>query len=226
VLAICPPLSSGWQAPSEAEAQCAELCRGGLVYGAGSEDMDTLTFGSPILLRHLTFAEARKTPIDIINLSDVLKGLEMDMTTFIDFCILCGCDYLEPLKKIGGKTALKHLRDKGGIDEVLEYLRTKKNKNGEIANPPPEDWPYKEARKLFQKPEVIPCKDVSVRAGLSRGCQVSIGLASLHGNNPTRTACTSSWSARRASGALVSHSSSSANIDAPARTASKKASRS
>lgn len=66
-------------APSEAEAQCAELCRGGLVYAAGSEDMDTLTFGTPILLRHLTFSEARKMPIDTIKLEKVLEGLELTM---------------------------------------------------------------------------------------------------------------------------------------------------
>ncbi|KAJ3505839.1 hypothetical protein NLJ89_g7205 [Agrocybe chaxingu] len=50
-------------APSEAEAQCAELARGGKVYAAGSEDMDTLTFKAPILFRHLTFSEAKKQPI-------------------------------------------------------------------------------------------------------------------------------------------------------------------
>lgn len=41
--------------------------------------MDTLTFGTPILLRHLTFSEAKKTPVSEITLSDVLKGMEMDM---------------------------------------------------------------------------------------------------------------------------------------------------
>lgn len=68
------------QAPSEAEAQCAELARGGKVYAAGSEDMDTLTFGAPILYRHLTFSEARKTPISEINLQKALEGLEMSMS--------------------------------------------------------------------------------------------------------------------------------------------------
>jgi len=67
------------QAPSEAEAQCAEFCRGGLVYGTGSEDMDTLTFNSPIILRHLTFSEARKMPIDVIKLDVALEGLELTM---------------------------------------------------------------------------------------------------------------------------------------------------
>lgn len=32
-------------APSEAEAQCAEFVRQGLVYAAATEDMDCLTFG-------------------------------------------------------------------------------------------------------------------------------------------------------------------------------------
>lgn len=43
--------------------------------------MDTLTFNSPILYRHLTFSEAKKQPICEINLSKVLEGLEMDMPT-------------------------------------------------------------------------------------------------------------------------------------------------
>jgi hypothetical protein len=41
--------------------------------------MDTLTFNSPIILRHLTFSEARKMPIDVIKLDAALEGLELDM---------------------------------------------------------------------------------------------------------------------------------------------------
>ncbi len=76
------------QAPSEAEAQCAELARGGKVYAAGSEDMDTLTFHAPILYRHLTFSEARKTPISEINLQKALEGLEMSMSQVSPFTCL------------------------------------------------------------------------------------------------------------------------------------------
>ena len=47
------------QAPCEAEAQCAALVKAGKVYAVGTEDMDALTFGSTVLLRHLTFSEAR-----------------------------------------------------------------------------------------------------------------------------------------------------------------------
>ena len=65
-------------APTEAEAQCAVLARGGKVYAAASEDMDTLCFDAPILLRHLTFSEQRKEPIQDIHLDKVMEGLDMD----------------------------------------------------------------------------------------------------------------------------------------------------
>lgn len=102
-------LNADAQAPSEAEAQCAELARGGKVlqflsslvpythssgrlkvFAAGSEDMDTLTFSAPILYRHLTFSEAKKQPISEINLKEALEGLGMNMsqvrTTYL--CLL------------------------------------------------------------------------------------------------------------------------------------------
>lgn len=65
-------------APTEAEAQCAVLARAGKVYAAASEDMDTLCFDSPILLRHLTFSEQRKEPIQEISVDRALEGLRMD----------------------------------------------------------------------------------------------------------------------------------------------------
>ncbi|KAL0061993.1 Elongation of fatty acids protein 2 [Marasmius tenuissimus] len=112
-------------APSEAEAQCAELARGGKVYAAGSEDMDTLTFNAPILFRHLTFSEAKKQPISEINLKVALEGLNMDMSQFIDLCILLGCDYLEPIKGVGPKSALKLIREHEGLAGVVKHLRAK-----------------------------------------------------------------------------------------------------
>ena len=35
-------------APCEAEASCAALCKAGKVYATATEDMDALTFGSPV----------------------------------------------------------------------------------------------------------------------------------------------------------------------------------
>ncbi|KZT73878.1 PIN domain-like protein [Daedalea quercina L-15889] len=160
-------------APSEAEAQCAELARGGKVYAAGSEDMDTLTFNAPVLLRHLTFSEARKTPISEIHLDKALEGLEMNMSQFIELCIFLGCDYLEPIKGIGPKSAMKLLREHGSLGAVIEHLREKaaakeeatkdedgKKKKGGIVIP--EEWPWEEAKKFFEHPDVTPAKDIEV----------------------------------------------------------------
>lgn len=41
--------------------------------------MDTLTFGTPILLKHLTFSEAKKMPVHEVNLAKALEGLKMDV---------------------------------------------------------------------------------------------------------------------------------------------------
>lgn len=78
-------------APTEAEAQCAVLARAGKVYGAASEDMDTLCFESPILLRHLTFSEQRKEPIQEIHLDRALEGLNMDraQVKFLNVYVPC-----------------------------------------------------------------------------------------------------------------------------------------
>uniref|UniRef100_A0A0S1MIP5 Flap endonuclease 1 n=1 Tax=Phakopsora pachyrhizi TaxID=170000 RepID=A0A0S1MIP5_PHAPC len=151
-------------APSEAEAQCAELCRGGLVYGAGSEDMDTLTFGSPVLLRHLTFSEARKLPIHTVNLEKVLTGLELTMDQFIEFCILCGCDYVDPLRGIAAKTALKLIKEFDTLENVINHLRDKESSkaSSSSAKSIPDDWPWEEAKELFKKPDVLKADEVKL----------------------------------------------------------------
>ncbi|KAI0286175.1 PIN domain-like protein [Russula brevipes] len=161
-------------APSEAEAQCAELARGGKVYAAGSEDMDTLTFNAPILYRHLTFSEAKKEPISEINLQLALEGLKMDMTQFIDLCILLGCDYLEPIKGIGPKSALKLVREHGTLGNVLEHLREKQAEKEEAAAEKedgkkkkggvqvPGEWPWEEAKKIFEQPDVTPSDQIEL----------------------------------------------------------------
>lgn len=41
--------------------------------------MDALTCGTSILLRHMTYSEARKMPIIEIHIDRVLKGLNLTM---------------------------------------------------------------------------------------------------------------------------------------------------
>jgi flap endonuclease-1 len=60
--------------------------------------MDALTFGSSMLLRRLTFSEARKMPIMEFELPKVLDGLGLTMPQFVDLCILLGCDYCDTIR--------------------------------------------------------------------------------------------------------------------------------
>jgi XPG I-region len=61
------------QAPSEAEAQCAALCKAGAVYAMASEDMDSLTFATPRLTRNLLSPASAKQPVTEYEYDKVLR---------------------------------------------------------------------------------------------------------------------------------------------------------
>lgn len=143
-------------AASEAEAQCAEMVKAGLVYGVATEDMDALTFGSNILLRHMTFSEARKMPVQEIHYDKVLKGLELEADEFTDLCILMGCDYCDTIRGIGPKRAFELITKHKSIEEILKNIDKNKYQV-------PEDWKYDIARRLFKEPEVLDCKTIELK---------------------------------------------------------------
>lgn len=148
------------EAPSEAEAQCAELAKAGKVYAAASEDMDTLCYRTPCLLRHLTFSEAKKEPIQELDTEKILQSLDLSIEQFIDLGILLGCDYIESIKGVGPVTALKLIKEHGSLDAIVEYIQQNQdNCKWKI----PEGWQYKEARQLFLNPEVIPGKSIDLK---------------------------------------------------------------
>lgn len=59
--------------------------KAGKVFATATEDMDALTFGCNVLLRRLTFSEARKLPVQEIHFDKVLEGLELNHN---EVCIL------------------------------------------------------------------------------------------------------------------------------------------
>ncbi|CCC70625.1 hypothetical protein NCAS_0F01410 [Naumovozyma castellii] len=147
-------------APGEAESQCAELAKKGKVYAAASEDMDTLCYRTPYLLRHLTFSEAKKEPIQEINTEQVLQGLDLTLEQFIDLGIMLGCDYCDNIRGVGPVTALKLIKEHGSLEKIVEFIESDEgNKKWKV----PENWPYKEARELFLKPDVIDGDEITLK---------------------------------------------------------------
>lgn len=144
------------EAPSEAEAQCAALVKAGKVYGTATEDMDALTFGSPVLLRHMTFSEARKIPIKEFTFQKILEQMELTYDEFIDMCILLGCDYCGSIKGVGPKRAIELIQKHKNIETILKNIDHKKF-------PPPEDWLFDEARKLFKNPSVADPNELDIK---------------------------------------------------------------
>jgi len=143
-------------APAEAEAQCAELCKGGKVYAAATEDLDTLTFGSKKLVRNLFVPEAQKKPILEVDLALALEQLGVTMDQFIDFCILCGCDYIDSIKGLGPQTGIKLIIEHKSIEEALPNSEAAKKQA------PSEEWleRLKSVRDCFKHHEVLPASEV------------------------------------------------------------------
>lgn len=146
-------------APGEAEAQCALLAAKNKVYAAASEDMDTLTFGTPVLVRHLTASDQKKLPIVEIHLKKALTLLEFSTDQFVDLCILLGCDYCDQIRGMGPSTAYKLIKEHKSIEKIMESLKAKPNSKVQI----PDDWPFVEVRKLFHAPEVMNSDEVELK---------------------------------------------------------------
>ena len=116
------------QAVSESEETCAFLQKKGFVDYVLSEDTDSLTFGAKKVL----FGEK------VYCLETILSELDISFDSFIDLCILCGCDYTTTIPKVGPVNALKLIKKYGTIDN--------------FENIPPE-FEYQMARDLFKQNE-------------------------------------------------------------------------
>ncbi|KAJ2730750.1 Elongation of fatty acids protein 2 [Coemansia sp. BCRC 34490] len=136
-------------APCEAEAECAALAKAGKVWAAASQDMDTLLFGAPVLLRNLTVPAARKLPIEEIRLNEVLAGMEYTQDQLIDLGIILGCDYCDSIRGVGPKSGFDLISEHKNIEAAIKVEK--------VAKGVPSDWPFDQARDLFCNADVSDC---------------------------------------------------------------------
>ena len=131
-------------AVGEAEVYASELCRTGYVDYVLTEDMDTLPSGCPKMIRSCLDRSIKRTDVvSIIDLNKILEDFEMDMSNFVDMCILCGCDYCPTIPKIGINRAFGYIKKYKTIEMLLE--------SNKVSNVPQEFIDnYDKSRKLFE----------------------------------------------------------------------------
>ncbi|KAF8253994.1 PIN domain-like protein [Wilcoxina mikolae CBS 423.85] len=95
-------------APMEAEAQCAELVKLGLVDGIVTDDSDVFLFGGTRVYRHMF--NDRHT-VQCYLTSDLEKEFSLDQKRLIAAAQLLGSDYTEGIPNIGPVTAIELLAE-------------------------------------------------------------------------------------------------------------------
>ena len=106
-------------APEEADSQCAELVKSGLVDGVLTEDMDIMAFGANKIYRNLT---SYKKENMVITMDNVLSSLKLTYEQFVELCLLFGCDYIEGINMDPEKIYEYYLKYKN-ISEVILNLK-------------------------------------------------------------------------------------------------------
>jgi flap endonuclease-1 len=138
------------QAPSEGEAQAAQMTLKNDVWAAASQDYDSLLFGATRLVRNVTITGKRKLPRKNMYVTikpelydnTILRNLMLTREQLIELSILVGTDYNpKGIEGLGPKKAYKIIREKGSIEKAVS--------EGLLA-----DFDYVKIREFFLKPPV------------------------------------------------------------------------
>jgi flap endonuclease-1 len=103
-----------FNAPEDAEKYCAFLQKNNYVDYTITDDTDAMTFGCKKILKTNI-----NNKIIEVNLDKILTDFEMSYESFVDFCILSGCDYTDTINKIGPITAFNIIKKNKSIENYL-----------------------------------------------------------------------------------------------------------
>lgn len=153
------------QAPSEGEAQAAELVIRGSAWATASQDFDSLLFGCPRLVRNLSTTGRRKVPRrdeyiqiepELLELEPLLAAHKLTRQQLIWLGLLVGTDFNNGVLGIGPVKALKLVNGADSFKTVIarlpESAKNKKSENGESISGL-EAW--EEIENFFLHPPVL-----------------------------------------------------------------------
>lgn len=148
------------RAPSEGEAQAAYMTKKGDAWSTGSQDYDSILFGSPRLIRNIVISGRRKLPgknvyvkiePELVDSVESLKSIGVTREQLVEIALILGTDFNPGIKGIGPKTALKLIRNYGSAERALKEKGL------------PIEAPYEEVREIFLSPNVT--DDYELKSG-------------------------------------------------------------
>ena len=129
------------QAEGEADIICSKLNANGIVDMVMSDDMDLIVSGTKILLREFSLGSNKIQHYDI---NRILNILNITYEQWVDFCILCGCDYSKRVRGMGPKKSIELIREHKQIEAVVDAVIGEGKKY--LA---PNNFDYKRSRELL-----------------------------------------------------------------------------
>jgi 5'-3' exonuclease len=116
---LCSSLSIPfYMASQEAESFSTFLCKSKQVDLVITEDTDVLAYGCPLWISSISpDGSCNEVKIDYL-----LSEMKLSYDQFVDFCILCGTDYNETIKKVGIVSAYKAINQYNTIETFLESI--------------------------------------------------------------------------------------------------------
>eukprot|EP00934_Nitzschia_sp_Nitz4_P001798 Nitzschia sp. Nitz4//scaffold154_size52827//42360//46286//NITZ4_006785-RA/size52827-processed-gene-0.90-mRNA-1//-1//CDS//3329537335//1798//frame0 len=109
------------QAPAEAEAQCVELERLGLVDGIVTEDSDALVFGGQRVYKNI-FEDQKY--VEVYDAGDAAKEMNLTRDGLVGLAMLLGGDYTEGVRGVGIVNGMEIVQAFDVSDNVQEGLES------------------------------------------------------------------------------------------------------
>lgn len=110
------------QAKYEAEKLCSQLCYEGKVDAVISSDSDNLVHGCLLLITKIKLTEEGEMA-ECNSLLTLLESAELSFASFVDMCIMAGCDYNKNIKNIGIKRAYELIKEHKRIENLPPRFR-------------------------------------------------------------------------------------------------------
>lgn len=106
-------------APMEAEAQCAELMKLGLVDGIITDDSDCFLFGGQKVYKNMF---NQKHYVECYFIDEINHKVGLDQKNLIELALLLGSDYTEGIKGIGPVMAVEILAEFSNLKNFKSWL--------------------------------------------------------------------------------------------------------